>query len=404
MKSPVKLFKRTILVFSLLCCIPFPLFAQDETNKPLYLPLPIAGRLAGIGGFYGLGVDLQNIASTSIDVTAAKTAGRIDASGALVRDLNLGDIFSFSGGYVAVDKFYFDVSYTRGVEVKDDPVTQVGGGTGSMFNIFWKFLEPGILFNTSYAVWNYKFDEYLTHEEEKKIETPSLHLGDLNTTFVIGDLVFNLVNDLNNPTSGFLVGLNTTSMTTNTEFSSTNTANYYLNAYLPVLENHTWVFRGFGSDTVVTNEKTTDVDEIKSKLNMDCDSVTDSDKRTECESLRDGISGYLAAHNRYGTATPMGGNKMLRSYREMRYRGAHTRFLGTELRFNFPADGLINNYQFAVFFEKGTAVDDMVYLDKEYKDSFGAAIRIKLGQLTVRLEGANGDEGQEWFLIASKPW
>ncbi len=404
MKPAASLLSKCLITLLSLTLISLSALSQEKVNKPGYLIFPAAGRLAGIGSFYGLGVGLQNLGSSSLDITAAKTAGRLEATGIAIQQFSLfDDAISLSAAYAQVDQLYFDISYTRGT-AHDDPVTQVGKGTGSVFSIYWKVFEPGLSFNTTFASWDYQFEDYLTHKDEKTIETPDLHLGDLKTSFFINDLVFNLVNSNENPTSGFLVGLNATVMTTNTEFSSTNTANYYINAYLPILENHTWVFRGFGSDVAVSNEKETDADKIKSKLQVDCTKVADADKRKECESLRDNIANYLAAHNKYGTATPLGGNKMLRSYREMRFRGAHTRFLGTEIRFNFPSKGFISNYQTALFYEKGTAADETTELEKNYQASYGAAVRITLDNLTIRLEGANGDEGPEWFLIAGKPW
>ncbi|MCG8335357.1 MAG: hypothetical protein MJE63_12605 [Proteobacteria bacterium] len=391
----------TLIVISLFSQMAF---AQDKDTEFGYLAFPILGRLAGIGSFYGLGLGLQNLGSSTTDITGAKTAGRLDAAGVAIQEFPLfADNVSLSAGYLQVDEMYFDISYTRAME-EDDPVTQLGQGTGAAFNIHWKGLEPGVSFNTTFASWDYQFGDYLTHIDEETIETPDLALGDLKLSFFINDLVFNLVNSNENPTSGFLVGLNATAMTSNTEFSSTNTANYFINAYLPVLENHTWVFRVFGSDTAVSDEKSTDVDEIKTKMKVDCAKVTDANERKECEDLRDSIANYLAAHNKYGTATPLGGNQMLRSYREMRFRGAHTRFLGTELRFNFPSTGIFSNYQFALFYERGTAADKTEDLDKEYLASYGAGFRISKGKLTFRLEGANGDEGPEWFLIAGKPW
>jgi hypothetical protein len=395
---------RQISVFIISLLISQTGFSQTAANKPGYYIFPAAGRLAGIGAFYGLGFNLENLASSSLDVAGGKTAGRVEAQGIVLSDVALlNDSIALSLGYVQVDRLFFDISYTRGT-AEDDPVTQVGKAQGAAFNIHWKLFEPGVSVNTTLASWEFKFDEYLTYQEEETIELPGIHLGDLKTTFLVNDLEFNLIDSKTNPTSGLLIGLNLTSLFTNTEFSDTNTANYFVNAYLPVKEHHTWVFRGFGSDTAVTNEKLTDIDEIKSKLAVDCNQISDPGKKTECEELRDNIATYLAAHNKYGTATPLGGHNMLRSYRELRFRGAHSRFLGTEMRFNFPGSGLVSNYQVAVFYEKGTAADHTRDIEKNYQASYGLALRMMLGKLMVRLEAANGDEGPEWFLIAGNPW
>ena len=174
---------KQLLLLLAVVLIPVSGQSQTKNNEPGYLVLPIAARPAGIGEFYGLGIDLENIASSSIDLIGGKTGGRLAGSGALLRELTLfGDSLSLSAAYLQVDQLYFDVSYTRGM-AEDNPVTQAGSGTGGFFNIHWKGLEPGVSFNTTYATWAYVFDEYLTYEDEDSIETPELHLGDLKLTF-----------------------------------------------------------------------------------------------------------------------------------------------------------------------------------------------------------------------------
>ncbi len=394
----VILFSAALIIF-----LTGTLPAQTDTKSEFILA-PLVGRLAGIGEFYGPVIGMNNIGSSTLDIVGGKTNGRIDAAGILVGQIPLlKDTLSLSAAGVQVNKLYMDVSYTRGME-EDDPVTQVGSAQGAALVFHWDLFKPMLNFNTTLANWGYTFDSYLTHIDEETIEMPDLHLGDLESTLLINDLVFDFTDNPENPTGGLRLGINLTSLETNTEFSGTQTANYFLNVYLPIISDHTWVFRGFGSDTAVSKEAITDVEEIKSKMKVDCDQLTQADQQSECENLRDSIATYLSAHNKYGTATPLGGNKMLRSFREMRFRGAHSRMLGTEFRFNFPSSGLVDNYQAALYYETGTVVDDLNDLNDTRVDSFGAALRFAINDLTLRLESANGDEGAEWFLIVGHPW
>ncbi len=393
-----------VLATGILFAVQEPIFAQSKANESDYYLFPLAGRLAGIGTFYGLGFYLENIASSTIDVGGGKSTGQIEATGAGFKDLNLfGDLVSLTTGIVQVDRLTMDLSYTRGL-AEDDPVTQQGKAQGAALVMNWKMFEPMLKFSTTLAQWNYQFDSYLNADDhDKEIPLPQVHLGDLNSTFLINSLVFQLTNTPENPTSGLEIGLNLTSFTTTTQFSSTNTASYFLNLYLPLGENHSFVLRGFGSDAVVSSQKVTDIDEINQILAVDCSGVVDPEDQLKCQNLRDDIATYLAAHNEYGTAVPLGGNNMLRSYREGRFRAAHSRYFGQELRFSFPF-GENKRFQTALFHERGTAADDLDDIGVAERTSYGLALRFTLGETTIRLETADGDEGSEWVFIVGNPW
>ena len=393
------------LVILVSTAVPNPALSQTKSNEPSYYLFPLAGRLAGIGAFYGLGFYLENIASSAIDVAGGKSAGQIEATGAAVKDINLfSDNISLTTGVVQVDRLRMDLSYTRGL-TEDDPITQQGKAQGAALVINWKMFEPVLVFSSTMANWNYQFDSYLNFEnQDEEILLPNVHLGDLNSTFLINSLVFQLINSPENPTSGVEIGLNLTSLSTNTQFSGTNTTSYFLNIYLPIGENHTYVLRGFASDAAVSDQKITNVDEIKQILNVDCAQIAGADDQLKCQNLRDDIATYLAAHNQYGTAVPLGGSNMLRSYREARFRAAHARYFGQELRLNFPFGDEDSRFQTALFHERGVAADDLEDINDTEKSSYGVALRLIFGEVTIRLEAANGEEGSEWFLIFGNPW
>lgn len=392
-----------VIISAFIIIIPTAGHSQSET-EPGYVFAPFVSRLAGVGSFYGPIIGMQNIPSSTIDLIGGKTFGRIEAAGILIAQIPISkDHFSFSAGVVQVDQMFLDISYTRGM-IEDDPVTQVGNAQGAALVLHWDLFRPKVIFNTTIASWDFKFDKYLTYKEEDTLSLPGIHLGDLKSTFLINDFVLDFTDSPELPTSGFKAGINLASHTTNTQFSGTNTASYFLNAYLPIAENHTLLFRGFGSDTSVSQQKVTDPDEIKSILAVDCNQVSDAAQKADCERLKENIASYLSAHNQYGTATPLGGNKMLRSYREARFRGAHSRFMGTELRLNYPGSGFVSNYQMAIFFERGAVADDLGNLSQQTADSSGVALRLQLKDLYVRLETANGDEGAEWFFTIGNPW
>jgi hypothetical protein len=163
------------------------------------------------------------------------------------------------------------------------------------------------------------------------------------------------------------------------------------------------VLHTFGSDAEVTREGTVDETEIKNILNVDCTSLTSEDQ-DECNKLENNLASYISAQNQYGTARPLGGTSMLRSYRESRFRGAHSRFYGSELRFNFVEIFGSNILQFAIFAESGNVADKLSEISTNTRTSYGGGIRFIIDKLIVRLDSANGDEGGEWSLMVGNPW
>ncbi len=73
------------------------------------------------------------------------------------------------------------------------------------------------------------------------------------------------------------------------------------------------------------------------------------------------------AENTFGTATQLGGFSRLRSYSQGRYKGAHTLFYGTEIRWNLTDESTPYNIfvmkdvrtavQVAAFYEIGSTAD-----------------------------------------------
>jgi hypothetical protein len=77
----------------------------------------------------------------------------------------------------------------------------------------------------------------------------------------------------------------------------------------------------------------------------------------------------MVAENSYGTASALGGFSRLRSYSQGRYKGAHTLFFGSEIRWNLteerkPFDiGIMKDVrtllQLALFYEAGVTSDTL---------------------------------------------
>jgi hypothetical protein len=388
------------MIFLIIFCLwPFSMLLAETS---MYL-LPFVGRTAGVGVYYGPVIAVQNIADTSTGIASGKVLGRVDGEGAVLTGFPIiSDMLTFGYGVARLNQLYFDTSYTRGME-KDQKVTQTTSGKGSTMFLNWYFFDKHLQISNISAKWDVTFDKYF-NENEEEIELPDIHLEDLKTTFLINNLVVDFTDNIDNPTSGANFGLSYNIARTNTDYSGTDTLSYYANGFIPIGSDSTWVFRGFRSTATVKQQGSTDEDTIRTKLNIDCDQLTNQNDKKECTDLKDAIVSYLSRHNEYGTATPLGGNSMQRSYREARFRGKHSAFVGTELRLNIPE--IFSNYQLQVAFiaESGSVNDSAENLGDEIVSSYGAALRLMVEKQTIRLEAAVGDESQEWHLTIGQPW
>ncbi len=140
-------------------------------------------------------------------------------------------------------------------------------------------------------------------------------------------------------------------------------------------------------------------EEVAAELDVDCGLVEQAERRAACQALAADLAAYIAASNRFGTVTPLGGSTSLRAYREARFRAAHTRLLSTELRVRVS-----RNLETAVFRERGEAADERRDLGREPRDATGLSLRYWVGAIPLRLAAADGDEGRAWFFTAGLAW
>ena len=171
--------------------------------------------------------------------------------------------------------------------------------------------------------------------------------------------------------------------------------------FIPLRRRAAWVIHARLNDAqVLSRESAYDSeDEAADALGVECATIADGAERARCEALAGDLAAYIAAHNRYGTAQPLGGSTSLRAYREFRFRAAHTRLGATELRLR-----LIWHLEGVLFLERGYAADRSGDVFDEPRDSYGVGLRSLVFGFPLRLETARGDEGDAWFFTAGMPW
>jgi len=182
-------------------------------------------------------------------------------------------------------------------------------------------------------------------------------------------------------------------------------------AYLPLGPRSTWAFNSFRSDAVVRKQGVTDLAKLQQEQGLKCDTITDPEQRRFCIEVVDN----QIAGNTYGTATSLGGFSRLRSYSQGRYKGAHTRFYGTEVRWNmtdertpfniFIMKDIRTSVQVAVFYETGTISDLRSDLGTTWRDSYGAGVRmVTASGIVFRGDLGFGSEGIVPEIFIGYPW
>jgi hypothetical protein len=187
---------------------------------------------------------------------------------------------------------------------------------------------------------------------------------------------------------------------------------YSATAYVPLGKASTWAFNYFRSDAHVLTKGETNPSLIAQHLGLpDCSTITDQQQQEACQQV---VDNEIVA-NTYGTASSLGGLSRLRSYPEGRYKGAHTQFIGTEIRWNVTEEYTPFNiviikdvrtaFQLAVFYEIGTVADLRSELWDITRSSYGVGFRmVTASGLVYRLDLASGNEGFQSSIFFQYPW
>ncbi len=196
--------------------------------------------------------------------------------------------------------------------------------------------------------------------------------------------------------------------------------NYYVmdyntTGYVPIGRRSTWAFNFLRSDAVVVRQGETDRTALQDQQGLHCDPTLPPDQLTACQQAVDQVIDNTIANNKYGTATQLGGFSRLRAYSQGRYKGAHTLFYGTEVRWNltdertpfniFVMKDIRTSVQISAFYENGSTADLRSDLGKIWRDSYGLGLRvITASGVVFRGDMAFGREGFVPEIFIGYPW
>ena len=121
------------------------------------------------------------------------------------------------------------------------------------------------------------------------------------------------------------------------------------------------------------------------------------------------------AANRYGTASGLGGVSRLRAFPQGRFKGARTRFFGTEFRWNLTDESVPFNFylikdvrtsfQLAFFNEKATIAETTKELGNAWRSSTRMGFRmVTASGMVFRIDAGKGEEGANVNFFFDYPW
>jgi hypothetical protein len=199
----------------------------------------------------------------------------------------------------------------------------------------------------------------------------------------------------------FFSKLRNSLQSTNTVYSATLVTDLDISGYIP-LGRFYFVPRVFYSRAQVTDKKETDEARLREIFEVQCAS-SEADNSV-CEDLKNKISRNLSRHNRYGTASALGGISQLRSESILRYKGSQTQYQAMEVRYLFEAGKFL--MEPLLFWERGSSFDEEVEeQERDFVVSRGLEYRIHLTkELVYKIVYAESDRNKAWQLSVASPW
>ncbi len=385
---------------------------ENEYSRAI---IPVPYSIPGIGKGLGLGAALNNIKGSYIDLYGLAIQGDVEGYGFGVNDLHIiHEHLIFGLGYSRIEKASFPINYSRGMEGDEDPddfnQAEISNSRNYGGQLSLTFDERRYELNLH----RYQFISQVDRIRDPdgdilvEIDDPEESVGTATGLSVLVDLT----DDGYDPRKGFRIDISSDLPSDPDE----NEVNYYAidvntTAYFPVLSYSTLVFNFFMSDANVLEKGETDRDKIAEEYSISTCLPGD----TECEEARDFYIDQICAQNTYGSASSLGGLSRLRSFSMMRYRGAHTRFFGTEFRWNLTDErtsfdiwllrDIRTAFQIAFFYEIGSIADHEKDLFKETRHSTGVGLRAAMASgMVFRIDIATGEEGSEFVIFFNYPW
>lgn len=427
--------KRYFITFCLfIILVPTPAAGADEgavdpdVSVPSFLPdrrkdqfssstgyalFPYPYSLPGVGKGIGLVGGVMNIANTYTDTYGLIFGGEVEGVAVGMADIHLiPRTLIFDVGYSNISKIQVMSYSERGMNTRKNDYRLLDLNNSEYFGgrMIASFFDRRL---ELYGGW-YKGAMQLNSIRDKDgniiVEAQDAPREWGYTTLIGSRLDF--TDDYADPRRG--VSLNITRSTTPPRDSGPDyyVMDYNMTAYLPIGKRSTWAFNVLRSEAIVVKKGETDPAKLQDQHGINC---ADPSLTPRAQQYCIEVVNNMIANNSYGTATSLGGFARLRSYSQGRYHGAHTRFYGTEIRWNltdestpfdiFVMKDIRTAIQLAAFYELGSTADLRSDLGNTWRKSYGIGFRLVTASGVVfRGDLAYGSDGLAQQIFIGYPW
>ncbi len=251
-----------------------------------------------------------------------------------------------------------------------------------------------------------KFHQFLDEEYQTLLDLQSIYVGTFASILQQFSLKYEYQEQ---PQSNyqergwqFFIEVKQNLQTTTTVYSDTLVTDLDTAIYIPLYSIY-FVPRIFYSNAKVIKKKESNKQELAKIFDIKCkNSLVQTTQN--CQSLEDNLTTNLASHNRYGTASPLGGISKLRSESFLRYKGAHTEYQSLEVRYLWKKNTLL--MEPVIFWERGRAFDKDSSKQKQlFVTSNGLEYRFHLpADLTYKVVYAQSQRNKVLQLSVASVW
>lgn len=382
-------------------------------NEFGYALFPYPYSLPGIGTGLGLVGGAMNISGTTTDAYGMFFGGEVKGLAAGVADLHLVPrALILDLGYSGVSAATLQSYSLRGMNTDENDYTNVELEDLTYYGsrLTATFFERRMEFYGAYYQGSSRLKSIRDQDGNVLVQSQNAQL-ERGHTNLLGTRL-DLTDDYQDPRRGFRIDLSRTLAPPRDSGPDFYVQDYNATAYVPLGRRSTWAFNYLRSDAHVRRQGTTDPAEVARIQGLNCgDPALTPRDRKYCNDFLN----VTIANNTYGTASSLGGFSRLRSYSNMRFRGAHTIFYGSEVRWNLtdestPYDIFImkdvrTSWQVALFYEAGSTADTRSELGDLWRSTTGIGLRmVTASGVVFRADVAAGREGVLPSIFIGYPW
>ncbi len=387
---------------------------KDQFQKSYgYALFPYPYSLPGIGKGIGLVGGASNISDTYTDVYGIIFAGEVRGAAFAVADIHLiPRTLIVETGFGAISAVTIQSYSQRGMNTDKHDFRLIEFGDTEYYGarMTATFVERRF---ELYGAW-YEGASRLQSIRDNdgnvivEAENPPRQRGH-NSLFGVR---LDLTDDYGDPRRGLRIDVTRSQTPPRDAGPDFYVMDYNTTAYIPLGRRSTWAFNVLRSDAVVNSQGETDPQKLQQLQGINCNNpaLTAEEQRFCIEVIDNTI-----ANNKFGTATSLGGFSRLRGYPQGRYKGAHTLFYGTEIRWNLtdertPFDIFVmrdirTSVQVSLFYETGSTSDVRSEVGDIMRDSYGAGLRVVTASGVVfRADMGFGREGVSPAIFIGYPW